>query len=310
MVDLIVVGSLNMDLVIRAQRFPRPGETIQGGDLATYPGGKGANQAVAASKQQLDVAMVGSVGQDQFGDRLIQSLASQGVDTTFISRDPQSATGTAVIIVIEGGENSILLSAGANGAMEPGAIDLAQTLFASAETLLLQFEIPMEVVEHAAKVGRDHGLRVIVNPAPGRQIPGTLMEKIDYLLPNETELGLLAGIEVSDLPSAKTAARRILEMGVPQIIVTLGEQGCLVVTATKAVHLPTPQVEVVDTTAAGDSFIGGFVAALHRGRSVTDAAATANLAGALATTQPGAQPSLPSWADVQRFSQEGQQRHE
>lgn len=310
MVDLIVVGSLNMDLVVRTPRFPQPGETIQGQDLATYPGGKGANQAVAAAKHGLEVAMIGKVGQDTFGDTLLETLPSKKVDTTHITTDPQASTGTAVITVNQKGQNSIVLSAGANARLTPADIDRAGELFEHAAMFLVQFEIPSHTVAHAVEKAHKAGLQVLVNPAPGREIDRRMMGNIDILIPNESELSLLSGQQVRDLPSAEEAGRRLQEMGIPTMIITLGHQGCLVLTESTSVHLAPPQVEVVDTTAAGDSFIGGFAAALRKDFTLQDAAAFANCAGALATTKPGAQPSLPTFEEVQTLYQETRNRHE
>jgi len=267
--------------------------------LATIPGGKGANQAVAAARQGADVAMVGRVGGDAFGGRLIENLKTYDVDTRHVRTDPDAATGTAVIVVDARGENSIVLSPGANGRVAPADVDAATPQLAAAKILLLQFEIPPETVRHAAALAKRKGLQVILNPAPARAVTPELFALVDILVPNETELQLLSGQPVTDTASAGKAAGALLARGVKTVIVTLGEQGALLVSHELVVHVPGQRVEVVDTTAAGDSFIGGLAAALVRGRSLEKAIAYANCAGALAVTKFGAQPSIPGADEVE-----------
>ncbi len=306
MSELIVIGSLNMDLVIQTPRFPDAGETIQGGDLATYPGGKGANQAVAASKQGLSVAMIGKVGKDQFGPRLLAALQGHGVDTEGVSNHTSAATGTALILVNQEGENVIVLSPGANAKLEPEDIDQHLPLLRQAKYLLMQFETPLETVMHAAVTAHKLGLTVILNPAPGRDIPRELLEAVDILVPNESELSIISNKPVRNLPQAQEAARALIEGPLRAVVVTLGHQGAYLITDKEEKHYKAHQVDVVDTTAAGDSFIGGLSAALGRGESLPQAVKYANYAGALATTKPGAQPSLPTLEEVQRLYQKGQ----
>jgi ribokinase len=298
MSDILVIGSLNADLVVRAPRFPAPGETISGEDLAIIPGGKGANQAVAAARQGARVSMLGRVGSDSFGPTLIDNLQQNHVDTTYVLTD-KSATGTAIIVVDASGQNSIVLSPGANGKVSLADVDTFP--FQSADMLLLQFEIPLEAVIHAASLARQNGLRVILNPAPARPIPDLLLADMDILVPNESELQLLSGQPVTDTDSAKSAARALLEKGVKTVIVTLGANGALLVTDEKVTHIPTFKVEVVDTTAAGDAFIGGLAAALLKDKSLEEAVHYGNAAGALAATKFGAQPSLPTRDEVERI---------
>jgi ribokinase len=297
MPEIIVIGSLNADLVVRAPRFPAPGETISGEDLSIIPGGKGANQAVAAARQGVSVAMVGRVGGDSFGPTLIQNLQDNHVDTTRVQKS-ESATGTATIIVDSSGQNSIVLSPGANGLVTPA--DVESVSFQDAELLLLQLEIPLEAVVQAASLARQNGLRVILNPAPARQLPDSLLSDVDILVPNESELQLLSGQPVTDPDSAKSAAQVLLEKGVKTIIVTLGSNGALLVTGEKTVHVPAFTVEVVDTTAAGDAFIGGLAAALLKGKPLEEAVRYGNASGALAATKFGAQPSLPTLDEVEQ----------
>jgi ribokinase len=299
MADIIVVGSLNADLVVRSPRFPSPGETIQGQDLATIPGGKGANQAVAAARLGASVAMIGCVGADAFGSTLIENLKQNHVDASRVLRDGSSATGTAIIIVDSNGQNSIVLSPGANAKV--AAENIEPAAFTSAKLLLLQFEIPMDAVLHAARLARQKRVRVILNPAPARQIPDELFELTDFLVPNESELSLLAGKPINDRSSLEAAGRSLVARGVASVIVTLGEKGALIIGRSGKSYVPSYKVKAVDTTAAGDAFIGGMAFALTRRKSIKDAVKYGCACGALAATRFGAQPSLPAAEEVQQF---------
>jgi len=299
MADIIVVGSINADLVVRAPRFPLPGETIQGEDLATIPGGKGANQAVAAARLGADVAMVGRVGTDSFGTSLIENLKQNHVNATRVHRDEIVATGTAIIVVDAHGQNSIVLSPGANAKVEPADVEPAS--FLDSKLLLLQLEIPTETVLHAARLAKESGLRVLLNPAPARELPNELLALVDFIIPNETELAQLTKQTVSDEKSAETAARSLVTGEAQIVIVTLGANGTLIVNRNSAKHIPSFKVNVVDTTAAGDAFIGGFAVALLGGQSLEDAVQYASACGALAVTKFGAQPSLPTADEVKQF---------
>ena len=299
MTNILVIGSLNADLVVRAPRFPAPGETIQGEDLVTVPGGKGANQAVAAARLGADVAMIGRVGADSFGASLIENLKQNHVDATHVTRDTSAATGTAVIVVDSHGQNSIVLSPGANAKVKPADVEPAS--FSDVKLLLLQLEIPTETVLHAARLAKESGLGVLLNPAPARELPDELLSNADYLLPNETELSLLAGKSVSDVRSAEAAARSLVRREAQIVIVTLSANGALIVGKDKSKHIPSFTVNVVDTTAAGDAFIGGFAVALLNGKSLEDAVQYACACGALAVTKFGAQPSLPNAKDVEKL---------
>ena len=298
MPNILVAGSLNADLVVRAPRFPQPGETISGEDLQVIPGGKGANQAVAASRLGANVSMLGRVGKDNFGDLTLNNLKSNHVDTTLIQRDDAS-TGTAIILVDANGQNSIVLSAGANGNVSSSDVERAS--FSDFSLLLLQLEIPTPTVLYAAKRAKENGTRIILNPAPAKNIPDELISLADFIIPNETELNLLTNQTVHDISSAEKAANLLIQREPQTVIVTLGSNGALVVTKGLTQHIPSFKVDVVDTTAAGDAFIGGFATALLDSKSPEEAARYGCAAGALATTRFGAQPSLPTKGEVENI---------
>lgn len=296
-----VVGSLNMDLVICAPRIPQRGETIIGSDFRTLPGGKGANQAVAAARLGAQVSMVGRVGDDAFAVSLLGNLAASGVDYTHVFRDSGAATGVALIVVDEAGDNSLVVASGANMRLSPDDVDAARSAIAAADVLLLQLESPLESVSRAAQVARAHGVRVILNPAPARPLPADLLALVDVLIPNESETALLTGMPVKDQIEAEAAAAALREMGVETVILTLGERGALLAGAGEGRLFPAFRVTPVDTTAAGDAFVGGLAVALAEGKPLADAVRWGNAAGALATTQLGAQPSLPGRQSLEIF---------
>ena len=297
---LIVVGSLNMDLVVRAPRHPRPGETLIGSQFQTFPGGKGANQAVAAARLGAKVRMIGRVGQDAFGDALLQTARQDGVDTTFIRRDPNAATGVALITLDEAGQNTIVVASGANMQVSAQDIEQAAAAFEGASLLLMQLECPLEAVEAAAELAQRYGIPVVLNPAPARPLPQSLLARVDYLLPNQHELQLLAEGEAD----YATAAARLISNGVRNLVVTLGEEGALLVTPQSQETLPAFKVPVVDTVAAGDAFAAAFCVALAEGKSLRDAVLWGNAAGAIAVTRPGAQPSMPNREELIQFLKE------
>jgi len=302
---ITVVGSLHMDLVVRTPRIPQPGETIIGGEFRTVPGGKGANQAVAAARLGGRVSMVGRVGSDAFSQSLLDGLAADGVDHAFVTQDPEAATGVAFIVVDDAGENSIVVASGANMRLSPADVDAAEAAIAAADLLLLQLEVPLAAVAEAARVAHAHGATVILNPAPARPLPHELLSLVDVFVPNESETALLTHLSVGDRAEIETAAMALCKLGVDTVVLTLGERGALLVEEGEKELVPAFEVTPVDTTAAGDAFVGGFAVALAEGRSLTDAVRWGNAAGALATTRLGAQPSLPARRAVEALMDQG-----
>jgi ribokinase len=298
---IAVVGSLNMDLVVRAPHMPIPGETVIGSDFRTIPGGKGANQAVAAARLGAEVTMIGRVGDDDFGRAQLRNLGELGIDTTHVIVDPEVATGIALITLDASGQNSIVLAPGANMRLTKEDINAARGAIVQSDVLVLQLESPLEVVAYAIDIAHAEGVKVVLNPAPARPLPNETLARLDYLIPNESETALLTGIKVADINSAEEAAERLLEEGVGTVILTLGARGAFLASAEESVHVPGYNVEVVDTTAAGDAFVGGLAVALAQGQNLAEAVRYANVAGALAVTRLGAQPSLPTRQEVEEF---------
>ncbi len=298
--SILVTGSMNMDLVVRSPRHPKPGETLLGGEFATFPGGKGANQAVAAARLGAPVAMIGRAGNDAFGDQLVATLASDLIDTTWIVRDDDTRTGVALITVADSGENTIVVAPGANGKVSPEQVRASAPAFDQARILLLQLEIPLPAVRQAIQQARERNIAVILNPAPVLPLTPELLAQVDYLIPNQSELTLLSGMDAVSDPVR--AAESLYDKGIRRVIVTLGSEGVLVIEkGQEAQRLPAYRVPVVDTTAAGDAFVGAFAVALAEGRSTIEAARWGNAAGALAVGRPGAQPSLPIRAEFDAF---------
>jgi len=296
---IVIIGSINMDLVLRAPRMPLPGETMSGGQFSTIPGGKGANQAVACarlSSDQVKVAMIACLGDDAFGVQLRAALRADGVDDSHVTTIADAASGIASIMVDDSGQNRIVLASGANDALSPAHIDAARALIAQASIVVLQLESPLETVRHAIKLAHALGKTVVLNPAPAQALPTELLTQVDYLIPNEIEAAMLAGvapIEINQETQLDTLVVQLRTAGSNNILITLGAKGVYAALDDESRHFPTQAVQAIDTTAAGDTFIGAFVAALADGCSQTDAIAYGQRAAALSVTRAGAQTSIP-----------------
>lgn len=299
---LVVVGSINMDLVVRTPRMPLPGETLLGSDFHTIPGGKGANQTVAVARQGAAVKIVGCVGNDDFGQAQWRCLNAEGIDLSLLQVDAQQATGIAVIMIDQSGQNSIIVSAGANNAVSVAQIDAAKDAIAQAAMLICQLEVPLESVMYAIESAHRSQTPVLLNPAPAHHgLDLTLFEQVTYLILNESEAEALTGMGVSDVTSAKAAALRLRDAGAKTVILTLGANGAIVAHGGELYHEAAVSVKAVDTTAAGDTFVGCFAFAISEGVSVPEAVRIATHASALSVTKLGAQPSIPTRQEVEQF---------
>ena len=299
---ITIVGSLNMDLVIRSPRIPQPGETIIGSEFQTIPGGKGANQAVAAARLGGQVTMVGRVGEDTFADVLLDNLASAEIDASFVQRDGQAASGVALIVVDDHGENIIVVASGANMRMTEKDAEAAEAAIANSDVLLLQLEVPLPVVKRAAQIAQSHNITVVLNPAPARELPPDLLASVDVLVPNESETALLTGLPTESQTELEKAASHLLDSGVRSVVITLGKRGAyLASTDYESKIYEAFSIQPVDTTAAGDAFVAGLVVNYGAGKTLPEAIRWGNAAGALAALRFGAQTSLPKRAEVQEL---------
>jgi ribokinase len=302
--SVLVLGSINMDLVVRTPRLPAPAETITGHEFFTAAGGKGANQAVAAAKLNVATRMFGRVGGDGFGQDLIQSLETDGVDVSAVAVDLEVSSGVAIIAVDDQAQNSIMIVPGANGRVGQPELDKLAVHMAKARVLLLQLEIPLDVTHAAAEIAQQQGVTVILDPAPARSLPPELYSAVDIITPNEIEAAQLVEVPVQSRDEAFTAAGQLLQRGVKTAVIKLGAKG--VVFATEDGHrgyVPAFPIRAVDTVAAGDAFNGGLAAGLVNDLPLPEAIRWGAAAGALSATRTGAQPSMPTWHELDRFLQ-------
>ena len=290
---ITVIGSTNTDMVIKTAKLPSPGETILGGNFLMNPGGKGANQAVAAARLNGKVILVAKTGEDLFGQQAKKLFRSENLDTEYLTSDPVAPSGIALITVDNHGENCIVVAPGANGRLVREDIVNALPALMKSEFILMQLEIPLDTVIYATEIAYKAGRKVILNPAPAQQLPDDLFPMLYMITPNETEAELLAGIPVTDIDSAKAAAQILLGKGVEVAVVTLGSKGALLVTGEYSELVPAYKVRAVDTTAAGDCFNGALTVALSEGAELRDAVSFANKAASISVTRMGAQASAP-----------------
>jgi ribokinase len=298
---IVVVGSSNMDLVVKSPRIPAKGETILGDDFIMTPGGKGANQAVAAAKLGAEVYFVAKLGDDIFGRQSLSNFQKVGIHTEYVEQTNEAPSGVALITVDDAGDNVIVVAPGANQKLSPDDVKKAQSTIASSGAVAAQLEVPLETVEFAARLANDSGVPFILDPAPAQKLSDEFLRMVDVLTPNETEAGILTGIKVTDEESALAAAKDLLRRGVKAVILTMGAQGYLLMTKDAAEFVSSVKVDAIDATAAGDAFTGSLGVGLAQGKTLKDAALFANHVAALSVTKMGAQSSMPDAKQVENF---------
>ena len=299
--QILVVGSTNTDMVIKAAHLPRPGETILGGTFFMNPGGKGANQAVAIARLGAPVTFICKTGTDIFGHQSQQLFEAEGINTSYVFSDPQNPSGVALISVDDKAENCIVVASGANANLTPKDLKKAEEAIDQCDIVLLQLEIPMETVEYVAKIAFEKGKKVILNPAPAQPLSAKLLSHLYLITPNETEAEMISGVKITDEASANEAAQVLSEKGVQNVIITLGSKGALVYSNGESEIVPAYKVNAIDTTAAGDVFNGALTVALSEGRDLKEASRFGCKASAISVTRSGAQSSAPYRNEVDIF---------
>lgn len=300
MKNICVIGSLNMDLVVNVDKMPKPGQTIIGSNFKEVPGGKGANQAVAMARLNGNVSMIGKVGEDGFGQTLINSLKNDKVDTTYI-KTTKGATGVALITVDNNAQNSIVVSPGANFEVKEEDIDNNIEAIKNSDIVVLQLETPLNTIKYALKKSKELNKYTILNPAPALKLDDEIIKNVDLLTPNETELEIISGVSIETEEDIQKAAQIMIEKGVKELIVTLGSKGSLYINKEKSIFKKAYKVEAVDTTAAGDSYTAALAVALSKDQSIEEVMDFASKVGALSVLKEGAQSSLPTLEDVENF---------
>lgn len=304
---ILVVGSSNTDMVIKTHSFPKPGETLLGGSFYMFPGGKGANQAVSAARLSGQVTFIAKVGNDMFGQQSREQFRREGIDTDHVYTDSALPSGVALITVDNKGENTIVVAQGSNGTLSPDDVNKAEHLMDEQAIVLMQLEIPLETVSHAAQLAGSKGSYVVLNPAPARPLPDELLSHVSLITPNRTEAETLTGIKVTNVDDAGKAAEWFRRKGIRQVIITLGKDGAFVLDESGSQLIASPKVTAVDSTAAGDIFNGAVAVALSEGQSMQDAVNFANGAAALSVTRMGAQSSAPYRHELQTHTQRDSQ---
>ena len=299
--NITVIGSSNTDMIIKVPRIPKPGEIVLGGKFSTAPGGKGANQAVAAARSGGKVTFVARVGDDIFGEQALKGFKEDGINTEFIVKDKDAPSGIAQIFVAEDGESGIAVASGANLNLSVYDIIAAKEAILSSDILLMQLGIPMKTVEYAAKLAFDKGIRVILNPAPGQPLPIEILKTISILTPNEAEAAMLTGIKIEDEGAAEDAGKILMSKGVNKVIITIGKKGALILDSSGSELIGGFKVHAVDTTAAGDIFNGALAVALAEKKNIWEAVKFSNAAAALSVTKLGAQPAAPKRKEILEF---------